>query len=187
MVSQLKSVQPTSLRRSSARSDRRPALYTIEGTLQVFTAASRTFFTHVMVQAMRAAGQGTSVLVVQFLKGGIDQGRDRPMQFGQNLDWLRCDISNCLLEGKATEAEQGALQELWQHTQQVIMQGKYGLVVLDELSLAIAYGLIAEADVLNFLRDRPSRVDVIMTGPMMPESILDIADQVTQVRRSFLS
>ena len=42
-----------------------------------------------MVQALRIAEQGKSVLIVQFLKGGIHQGPDQPMQFGQNLDWIR--------------------------------------------------------------------------------------------------
>ncbi|MEM7648179.1 MAG: cob(I)yrinic acid a,c-diamide adenosyltransferase, partial [Cyanobacteria bacterium P01_A01_bin.70] len=47
-------------------------------------------------------------------------------------------------------------------------------------------GLIAEADVLTFLQQRPSQVDVIMTGPEMPASLLEIADQVTEFRRHFL-
>lgn len=186
MVSQLKPSQRPPILRKVPHRDR-PALYAIEGTLQVFTSTHRTFFTHVMVQALRAAGQGTPVLVVQFLKGGIDQGRDCPMQFGQNLNWLRCGISRCLLDGTASDAERAALLELWRHTQQVVMQGQYALVVLDELSLAIAYGLIPEAEVLAFLRDRPSRVDVILTGPSMPETLLDMADQVTEVRRSLLA
>ncbi|MEO0824522.1 MAG: P-loop NTPase family protein [Cyanobacteria bacterium J06635_15] len=185
MVSQLRPSQPTSILRKSPRHDR-PALYAIEGTLQVFTSAHRTFFTNVMVQALRTAGQGAPVLVVQFLKGGIDQGSDSPMQFGQNLNWLRCGIPRCLLDGNVNEDEKAALQDLWHHTQEVVMQGHHALVVLDELSLAIAYGLIPEAEVLALLCDRPSRVDVILTGPSMPEMLLNMADQVTEVRRSLL-
>ena len=64
------------------------------------------------------------------------------------------------------------------------MQGEYDLVVLDELSLAINFGLIAETEVLAFLKQRPSHVDVILTGPEMPQAILDVADQITELRRS---
>jgi len=53
--------------------------------VQVFTCSHRSF-TGVMAQALTVAGQGTSVLVVQFLKGGIGQGYDHPIQLGQNLD-----------------------------------------------------------------------------------------------------
>lgn len=139
-----------------------------------------------MVQAMQIAGQGHSVLITQFLKGGIRQGIERPMLFGQGLQWLRPDIQRALKVADATAEEQQAIAQLWQHTEAAAMQGKYSLVVLDELSLAIQLGLISENAVLSFLRQRPSQVDVILTGPDMPESLLEIADQVTEFRRHFI-
>ncbi|MBU7583241.1 MAG: P-loop NTPase family protein [Nostoc sp. TH1S01] len=156
----------------------------IEGLVQVFTSSHRNFFTTVMAQALRIAGQGTSVLVVQFLKGGIGQGHDKPIQLGQNLDWIRCDLPRCIDTPQLDEAENQALQKLWQHTQNVVYEGKYSLVVLDELSLAINFGLIPEADVLAFLAKRPPHIDIILTGPEMPKSLLDVADQITEIRRS---
>ena len=186
MVSQLKaSTSDSSQPAVSVRSRR--FLHVIEGAIQVFTSTHRSFFTNVMVQALRAAGQGTPVLVVQFLKGGINQGVDSPVQLGQNLDWIRGDFPHCFSQGQVNEDEKIALRDLWSHIQDVVMQGKYALVVLDELSLAIDFGLIPETDVLTFLRDRPAQVDVILTGPKMPDSIVEIADQVTQFRRNYLS
>lgn len=158
--------------------------YAVEGLVQVFTCPYRSFFTSVMAQALRIAGQGTRVLIVQFLKGGIQQGFQHPVQLGQNLDWIRCDLPRCLDSPDVTEVEAAALLDLWQETQSVVVQGQYSLVVLDELSLAINFGLIAESEVLHFLKNRPSQVDVILTGPEMPQSILDIADQITELRRT---
>jgi len=37
---------------------------------------------------------------------------------------------------------------------------------------------------LAFLKQRPRQVDVILTGPEMPQAILDVADQITELRRS---
>ena len=156
----------------------------VEGLVQVFTSFHRSFFTGVMAQAMRIAGQGTPVLVVQFLKGGIGQGYDRPVQLSQNLDWIRCNVGRCIDTPQIGEAEIRSLLELWQHTQRVVEQNRYDLVVLDELSLAIRFGFIPEAEVLNFLRTRPRHVDVILTGPDMPEALLDVADQITELRRT---
>lgn len=136
-----------------------------------------------MVQALRVAGQGNAVLITQFLKGGIGQGVDSPMQLGQGLEWVRADIERSLTAGDATDAERASIAQLWQHTQLMVMQGRYSLVVLDELSLAIKFGLISEAAVLKLLRERPRQVDVIMTGPDMPEALRAIADQVTEFRR----
>lgn len=164
--------------------DVRKSIPCIEGLVQVFTSSHRSFFTNVMAQALRLAGQGTPVLVVQFLKGGIDQGYQHPVQLGQNLDWIRCNLPRCIDTPHLDQDEQRSLVELWQHTQEIVSQGKYDLVVLDELSLAIHFGLISEHEVLAFLKQRPRHVDVILTGPDMPRSLLEIADQVTQLRRS---
>lgn len=158
--------------------------YPLEGLVQVFTCSHRSFFTSVMAQALRIAGQGTPVLVVQFLKGGINQGHEHPIQLGQNLDWIRCDLPRCVDTPHLDEAETHSLLQLWQHTQKVVYEGKYSLVVLDELSLAINFGLIPQDEVLAFLEKRPGHVDIILTGPEMPQALLDVADQITEIRRS---
>ncbi|MBD2462573.1 P-loop NTPase family protein [Oscillatoria sp. FACHB-1407] len=159
--------------------------YIVEGLVQVFTCQHRSFFANVIAQALRIAGQGTPVLVVQFLKGGIAQGCDRPVTLGQHLDWLRCNLPRSVNTPDLEDGEATSLLELWEHTKRVVAEGKYTLVVLDELSLAINFGLIPEGEVLTFLRDRPSQVDVILTGPDMPQGILDVADQITELRRSY--
>lgn len=159
--------------------------YPVEGLVQVFTSSHRNFFTSVMAQSLRIAGQGTAVLIVQFLKGGLRQGQERPIQLGQNLDWIRCDLPRCIDTPHLDDTENQALQKLWQYTQQVVCESKYSLVVLDELSLAINFGLIPETEVLAFLAKRPPHVDIILTGPEMPKSLLDVADQITEIRRSY--
>jgi cob(I)alamin adenosyltransferase len=158
--------------------------YNVEGLVQVFTSSHRSFFTNVIAQALRIAGQGTPVLVVQFLKGGIGQGHEHPVRLGQNLDWIRCDLPRYIDTPELDEAEFKSLMQLWQYTQDVVSAGKYSLVVLDELSIAINFGLIPLDEVLAFLKRRPSHVDIILTGPQMPQAILDIADQITEIRRS---
>lgn len=163
--------------------DRR-LIHTIEGLVQVFTASHRSFFTSVMAQALRIAGQGNSVLVVQFLKGGINQGHEHPIRLGQHLDWLRCNVPRCIDTPHLDEVEIQALLDLWQYTRAVISQGRYALVVLDELSLAIHLGLIPETEVLVLLEECPRHMDIVLTGPEMPQTILDVADQITELRRS---
>ena len=156
----------------------------VEGLVQVFTCSHRSFFTNVMAQALRIAGQGTPVLVVQFLKGGIGQGYEHPVQLGQNLDWIRCNLPRCIDTPQLDEEETRSMLEMWEYTQAIVLEGKYELVVLDELSLAVNFGLIADTEVLSLLQQRPRHVDIILTGPEMPRSLLDVADQITELRRS---
>ncbi|MEL6161780.1 MAG: P-loop NTPase family protein [Cyanobacteria bacterium J06623_5] len=184
MVSQLRALPGSSNPLPAVR--RHPMLRAIEGTVQVFTSQHRTFFTNVMVQAMRVAEQGLPVLVVQFLKGGIDQGPENPMSMGQNLDWVRCESTDCIKGPEVTAETQAALKALWTYTKAAVHNGKYGLIVLDELSLAVDFGLIQENEVLTLLKERPSHVEIILTGPQMPESLLAVADQITEFRRNYV-
>ena len=87
---------------------------------------------------------------------------------------------------KTTDDAQAAVSELWEYVKSVVQADSYSLVMLDELSLAIDYGLIPEDEVLELLEQRPSQIDIILTGPKMPYSILSMADQVTEFRREFL-
>ena len=158
--------------------------YTVEGLVQVFTAPHRCFFTSVMAQAIRIAGQGNPVLAVQFLKGGINQGHQHPVRLGQNLDWVRCDLSRCIDKADLDELEVRSIEQLWQYVQNTVREGSYALVILDELSLAVNLGLIPESEVLALIDSKPHHLDIILTGPSMPPAILEVADQVTEIRRS---
>ena len=183
MVSQLRTLSSSAI----APPIRHPLLRAIEGTVQIFTSPHRTFFTHVMAQSMRVAEQGLPVLVVQFLKGGLNQGPKNPMQMGQNLSWIRFDSPECISGSEVSDRTREALNALWEHTQLATKSGTYGLIVLDELSLAVDFGLVKENEVLNLLKSRPSHVEIILTGPQMPNSLLDVADQVTEFRRNFVA
>ncbi len=158
-----------------------------EGLLQVHTAPFRGSFSGVLSQALRSAGLGSRVLISQFLKGGVDQGLERSVWLCGRLQWLRPAVASCLSEPAA--ADQAGLEacapvrEVWTFTREQMLAGQLDQLVLDELGLAVELGYLQEAEVLAALEQRPSHLDVILTGPSMPSALLAMADQVTQLRR----
>jgi cob(I)alamin adenosyltransferase len=56
-------------------------------------------------------------------------------------------------------------------------------MVLDELGLAMELGYVAAEEVTEALQRRPAHLDVILTGPAVPEVLMAMADQVTELRR----
>ncbi|GAB4214332.1 MAG: P-loop NTPase family protein [Synechococcales cyanobacterium] len=158
--------------------------WVVRGTVQLFICPVRGVIPgngDVMAQALRVAGQGTAVLVVQFLKGGIHQGPDAIIHMGRDLEWVRCNLTRCIDSPHLEPEEHQAITELWHFTQSAVASGRFGLVVLDELSLAIKFGFIPETEVLDLLHQRPSAMDVVITGQEMPDALLEVADLVTQV------
>ena len=65
------------------------------------------------------------------------------------------------------------------------MQGDLDQLVLDELGLAVALGYLDEQELIDSLKQRPGSMDVIITGPAIPASVMSMADQVTELRRGF--
>ena len=158
-----------------------------EGQLQVHTAPYRGSFATVLSQALRAAGLGSRVMVVQFLKGGVAQGPDRRLTLCGRLQWLRPDVACCLSEVAADQdaATKDAVMALWQECRARLLSGDLDQLVLDELGLAVALGYLDEQEVRSTLEQRPGSMDVIITGPSIPDSVMDMADQVTELRRGF--
>ena len=159
-----------------------------EGLLQVHTAPFRGSVGSVLSQALRSAGLGSRVLISQFLKGGVDQGPDRAPSLCGRLHWLRPAMGYCV-DGPldALVAEQdvvaAAIAELWAHCRTQLLSAAVDLIVFDELGLAISYGYLALDDVVDALQQRPAQMDVILTGPSIPDPLMAMADQVTQLRR----
>jgi cob(I)alamin adenosyltransferase len=157
-----------------------------EGLLQIHTAPFRGSFSGVFSQALRSAGLGSRVLIAQFLKGGVDQGLERSLWLCGRLQWLRPAVAGCLADSAGADgAAAEAVAEVWSYSRDQLLAGELDQLVLDELGLAVELGYLPAAEVLATLEKRPSHVDVILTGPAMPPSLMAMADQVTQLRRGF--
>ncbi len=154
------------------------------GVVQVFTTTAPTFQTEVMVNALRSASQGNKVLIAQFFKGGIGQGPDKPRKLAENLEWLRSDLSRPIdLANPALEAqEKENILTLWHLVANALHCGHYHLIVLDELPGLIKTGLLEESVVLHAIEQRADKVNVIVTGIDIPQSLVSMADLVTHKR-----
>jgi cob(I)alamin adenosyltransferase len=64
----------------------------------------------------------------------------------------------------------------------ILSAGNHPLVILDEISVAVRFGLIAEAALLDLVTLRPKQVELVCTGRYAPASLLERADLVTEMR-----
>ncbi|MEJ6827257.1 MAG: cob(I)yrinic acid a,c-diamide adenosyltransferase [Synechococcus sp. ArSW.bin.68] len=167
----------------------RPPLHLVapEGQLQVHTASFRGSFSGVLSQALRTAGLGSSVLIAQFLKGGVGQGPQSSLTLCDRLRWLRPSVTECLSEPASSHDDEvkEAVQSVWEICKIHLLEGTLDQLVLDEIGLAIELGYLCHEEVLSVLEQRPSAMDVIVTGPAIPAEMMEMADQVTELRRGF--
>ena len=114
----------------------------------------------------------------------MQQGPSGRVQLCGGLVWLRPDVPACVSEPNL-EGCRDAVQAVWAVCRQHLITGDLDQLVLDEIGLAIGFGFIDEAEVLSALEQRPGSMDVIITGPAIPANVVEMADQVTELRRGF--
>ena len=130
--------------------------------------------------ALRAAGAGLRVCVVQFMKsekwktGEEKSGRDLGIgwwKLGDGFTWDSKDIDR-------TEA---VAREAWTAARRMIESGDFDMVVLDEITYPLIWEWIEETELIEVIRHRPGHVNVVVTGRHAPEAIIDLADTVTEM------
>ncbi|MGD0247782.1 MAG: cob(I)yrinic acid a,c-diamide adenosyltransferase [Candidatus Limnocylindrales bacterium] len=138
-------------------------------------------------QALRAAGSGLRVAIVQFIKGPWQTGEMRALArtdlpisvqrtgLGVTIEQLR--DPRIPMEAHAAAAREG-LELARGHLQ----SGQVDLVVLDEILGAITAGLFSTGDVLELITTRAPGVHVLLTGRNAPPSLIEAADLVSEVR-----
>ena len=164
-------------------------LVATQGQVQIHTSTFRGSFSVVLSEAIRSAGLGSQVLIAQFLRGGVNQGPNGAINLCGRLEWLRPAIETCLQEKILEEHlslkrkyEEKAIKELWEFCKSRLIEKKIDKIVLDEIGIAIGLGFIDENDLIFMINNRPSSTDIILTGPSIPPKVIEMADQITELR-----
>jgi len=154
-----------------------------QGMIQVYTGDGKGKTTCALGLALRAIGQGFQVFMVQFMKGwGTGEARLAGERLAPEFT-LRHFGRQALVNLKNPAPEDLALiRQAWDLARQVIAAGEHDLVILDEINLALAFGLIPLAEGLEALRRRPTWVEVVLTGRQAPPELIELADLVTEMR-----
>ena len=134
--------------------------------------------------ALRHAGYGRKVLVLQFIKGTWHYGELEALKLIPDITLVRSGAGfyRILDDKYPEEVHRKAAAEGLALARLAVSSGEYTLVVLDEIIYAIGEGLLALADVVSLLALRRPEVSVILTGRDAPPELVELADTVTEMR-----
>jgi cob(I)alamin adenosyltransferase len=156
------------------------------GLLLVYTGDGKGKTTAALGLAVRAAGRGKRVLMIQFIKSPertygekltFDKLGIEMHQKGIGFTWL-----------KTPEEHREALRNAWAFTQEKVMSGLYDVVILDELNNALAIekfpvdDVLPLQEVLELIENRPYGMHMVITGRNAKPDIIDKADLVTEMK-----
>ena len=162
--------------------DKEVAGKTVEkGLLIVHTGTGKGKSTAAFGLALRMLGRGRCVGIVQFVKGAWHTAeRDAFAKFGDLISW------NAMGEGFTWETQDrardiAAAERAFAKAQELMADPRFGLIILDELNIALRYDYLDLAQVLKALKARRPDLHVVVTGRNAKPELIEAADLVTEM------
>ncbi|MGQ9708132.1 MAG: cob(I)yrinic acid a,c-diamide adenosyltransferase [bacterium] len=149
--------------------------------VQVYTGNGKGKTTAAFGLALRAAGHNWRVLVVQFLKGDSTYGEVQAARYIPGLEVRQFGLKTFVEKGRPKPQDLSLAQEGLKFARSSINSGKYQLVILDEINVAVDYGLVLLDDVLRLCQQCPPDVELVLTGRGAKRQLIEIADLVSEV------
>lgn len=151
------------------------------GLLLVHTGNGKGKSSSAFGMVARALGHGLKVGVVQFIKGGMSTGEENFFRrfpeevsyhvMGEGYTWDTQDRQRDIEKARAA----------WSVARSLLDDPAFGLVVLDELNIALKHGYLELDEVLRDIESRPEQQHVVATGRGAPQGLIDAADTVTEM------
>lgn len=152
-----------------------------KGLIQVFTGNGKGKTTAALGTILRAVGHGKRVYIVFFMKGDYPYGERSSLALLPNVEVASFGSREfCNPEQKKPEEIEQARQAL-EAVRNAMLSGKYDIVVIDEVGVALAFRLIELEDVLSLLRQKPPELELILTGRYADRRLIEMADLVTEM------
>lgn len=153
------------------------------GYVQVYTGNGKGKTTAALGLALRAAGAGLRVYILQLMK---EYPYSELESLALHADRIHveqaCGDAFVYRREPAPPEEKAAAAAALERARAAMESGTYDVVVLDEVCVSIYFELIGVEQLLVLLDARPATVELVLTGRYCPEAVLERADLVTEMR-----
>ncbi len=151
----------------------------MKGYIHLYTGSGKGKTTAALGLALRAVGAGKKVFIAQFVKGMHYAELDALKRFPEIA--LKQYGLDCFIVNKPTQNDIDAAQKGLTDVSEIIVKNKYGMVILDEICIALHYHLIKIEQVIAVLKSKPVETEIILTGRYASPELYAIADLVTEM------
>lgn len=153
-----------------------------KGLVIVITGNGKGKTTSAFGQALRAVGQGYKVFVLQFMKGRKYGEFKAVKKYLPNITVRLSGLDSFVMRDNPAAVDIELAQKGLKAAKQAINSGKYNMVILDEINVALDFKLIDLSDVIELIKNKPAGLDLILTGRYAPAPIIKLADTVSEIK-----
>jgi cob(I)alamin adenosyltransferase len=150
--------------------------------IHIYTGNGKGKTTAALGQAMRAAGHGMKVLMIQFMKGKINYGEIETAKRLPNFSIEQYGRPDFVNPENPAEEDVLLAKKALARAADAVSGHQFDVVILDEINVAVNFGLISTKDVISLFKKKPEDVVLILTGRYMPEDFAPFADLITECR-----
>jgi len=152
-----------------------------QGLVQVITGGGKGKTTAAFGLGLRAVGHGLRVHAVQFMKGDTRYGEFHSVGYLPHFTVERFGTGGLVDMNDPSEADKAEAERGLARAREAMLSGEYEVIILDEINVAVSWKLLALAEVLSLIRDKPPNVELVLTGRYADPKLIDAADYVTQL------
>ncbi|MEO0136613.1 MAG: cob(I)yrinic acid a,c-diamide adenosyltransferase [candidate division WOR-3 bacterium] len=149
--------------------------------IQIYTGNGKGKTTAALGLALRALGHGRRVLMIQFMKGRINYGELKAARFLKNFEIEQYGRPDFVDRDHPAKIDIELAKKGLERAKEAIKSRKYDIIILDELNVALDYGLISIKEVLELIKKIPKKTELIITGRYMPEILGTHADLISEI------
>lgn len=156
-----------------------------KGLVHVYTGFGKGKTTAAFGLAVRALGQGMRVFIAQFLKGGgALSGEAGYLDRRQGVDVICFPDQRHPIFCRECDVEElkASIREGFRLVMDKTLSGEYDMVILDEVINCVREGWLTVDDVAGLVREKPVKVELVLTGRGCPEELMELADYVTEMK-----
>jgi cob(I)alamin adenosyltransferase len=155
------------------------------GLTIVYTGKGKGKTTAALGIVLRAVGYGKKVCMIQFIKGSWHYGEmtsSKKLEPEFEMITVGKGFVGIIDDKSPKEDHKEIAKEAIKISNEKIQSGNYDIVILDEINYAVNLDLISVKDVINLIKSKPQKVDLVLTGNYAKDEIIEISDLVTEMK-----
>ncbi|HCX73896.1 MAG TPA: cob(I)yrinic acid a,c-diamide adenosyltransferase [Candidatus Cloacimonas sp.] len=149
--------------------------------VHIYTGNGKGKTTAALGLIARSLGRGKQVCLIQFMKKNFEYGEIQFYSQQKNLDIFQFGTDKLIEPNKPAAIDLEEAAAAYRKAKQVLKSQKYDLVVIDEINVAVSWGLLDLAKQLELMQ-LAGDAEVVMTGRYATDEAIEKADLVTEMR-----
>jgi cob(I)alamin adenosyltransferase len=153
----------------------------MRGYVHVYTGDGKGKTTAALGLTLRAIGAGLKVYIAQFIKKGDYSEINALKRFSDSVTLEQFGRGR-FTKGKPGPEDIEAARKGLARLKEILSSKQYDIVILDEVNVAVSYGIFPVQDLLDIIDRKPVAMELIRTGRNAAAQIIEKADLVSEVR-----